>query len=54
MVEVNIVKITWNNCQMLSNIGQISITFVKIDERWENYFVEFNKSSRYSMKFFLV
>jgi hypothetical protein len=39
---------------MLSNIGLISIAFVKIDERWENYFAEFNESSQYSTKFFLV
>jgi hypothetical protein len=38
--------ITWKNCQMLSHIGWISINFVKIDESWENYFVEFNESSQ--------
>jgi len=39
---------------MLSNIGWMSLTFVKIDESWKNYFVEFNESSPYSMNFFLV
>ncbi len=27
---------------------------MKIDKSWENYFAEFNESSQYSMKFFLV
>jgi len=27
---------------------------MKTDKIWENYFAEFNKSSRYSTKFFLI
>jgi len=39
-------------CLILSNIGRISTTFVKMDKSWENYFAIFNESSQYSTKTF--